>query len=873
MNKKINFRKKTLVISLALMMVSSIFVLPSGADNGGTYDYVIITTNAIVGASEELGFFIHMKEINGHSVLVVTEDDFGSKIGQYPNDRADKIRKWLIDNYVGLGIDYVLFIGDPDPDDPQLPEDHVGDIPMKMCLTTTFTPNNPGIPTDLYFGDLDSNWDMDGDGMYCEIATDLTGPKSPDPTIHEDTFSILWVGQVYCNYSTDYTFWTFSDDAVNVSIDGNWVINNWVSHDQTIDEATLTMSEGFHDIIVAYREDYGDAIIRLYWRTEVDKDDPCYIGDELIPSENLYDSYGFQNGLTGFYYDEPDLESGYRFERKDSQLAFFWGTGDKTDTDPDHHAEVAVGRIPVYDNDYDQLDEILRKIIDYETDPGDINWRKSILLPMVPMNDITTSTGLGEALRGMAIFNGFSYYRIYEEDYGLGPEATPCTPENTYTEWANGYGMVTWHTHGGKEGASHVIDITHLVHLDDTKPAFLFQASCHNAWPECKTNLAYSLLKQGGIAMAAATRMSTGCWGEYTFFDPSSICNHDMAYFYTKNIIVNGLTAGDSLDSVKYNQDPMGANTIRYVLYGDPECYLLTTFPNEFPVADAGGPYTGYEGSAVSFDASLSNDSEGDPLEFRWDFDDDGTYDTDWSSSPYAEYTWGDDHSGFVTVEVRDLIGKTNTSTSTVTVENVKPTTTLDTLNQPNPQFILPLIHNLIFEGSFTDPGWLDTHTSEWDFGDSTTTPGIITEENDEPYSTGTSTAEHVYSAPGTYTITLTITDDEGGSDSDTMEVEVVDEFGALQDIDDYIQNLPNSAFKEKANQRKNAMHNMINAIHDMLVEMEYNGATQDLINNIRAKADGYIDGLLLNDWITDPDAQYHLCMKIDDLTAYLALL
>jgi len=56
MNKKINFRKKTLVISLALMMVSSIFVLPSGADNGGTYDYVIITTNAIVGASEELGF-------------------------------------------------------------------------------------------------------------------------------------------------------------------------------------------------------------------------------------------------------------------------------------------------------------------------------------------------------------------------------------------------------------------------------------------------------------------------------------------------------------------------------------------------------------------------------------------------------------------------------------------------------------------------------------------------------------------------------------------------------------------------------------------------------------------------------------------------
>jgi hypothetical protein len=42
---------------------------------GPPYDYVIITTNDIVDNSERLENFIYMKELNGHDVLVVTEDD------------------------------------------------------------------------------------------------------------------------------------------------------------------------------------------------------------------------------------------------------------------------------------------------------------------------------------------------------------------------------------------------------------------------------------------------------------------------------------------------------------------------------------------------------------------------------------------------------------------------------------------------------------------------------------------------------------------------------------------------------------------------------------------------------------------------------
>ncbi|EMR75036.1 hypothetical protein MBGDF03_01011 [Thermoplasmatales archaeon SCGC AB-540-F20] len=84
---------------------------------------------------------------------------------------------------------------------------------------------------------------------------------------------------------------------------------------------------------------------------------------------------------------------------------------------------------------------------------------------------------------------------------------------------------------------------------------------------------------------------------------------------------------------------------------------------------------------------------------------------------------------------------------------------------------------------------------------------------------------------------------------------------------------IQDSAFKNKSNQRKNALHNKISAIFGMLEKQKYNNTINKLINDIRAKADGHIDGNSNDDWIIDPDAQYHICMKIDDLTAYLYIL
>ena len=178
MNRKIKFGRKTLVIYLALMMILSIFVFPSGANGVDTYDYVIITTNAIVEGSEELDHFIYTKEFQGHGVKVVTEDDFGPLTGEPPNQVPEKIREWLKYYYVGYGIDYVLLIGDPDPDDPKDPSDHIGDIPMKMTSGLYFTYWDWHEPTDYYYADLQGNWDLDGDGFFGEVNS-IDAPQSP----------------------------------------------------------------------------------------------------------------------------------------------------------------------------------------------------------------------------------------------------------------------------------------------------------------------------------------------------------------------------------------------------------------------------------------------------------------------------------------------------------------------------------------------------------------------------------------------------------------------------------------------------------------------------------------------------------------------
>ncbi len=187
---------------------------------------------------------------------------------------------------------------------------------------------------------------------------------------------------------------------------------------------------------------------------------------------------------------------------------------------------------------------------------------------------------------------------------------------------------------------------------------------------------------------------------------------------------------------------------------------------NAPPVADVNGPYSADEGSAMTFDASGSSDPDGDPLQYRWDFEDDGTWDTAYSSSPTATHTWNDDYTGTVRVEVDDGQA-TDTDTATVTVNNVDPLV--------NAGLAATIDEGSLFtgSGSFTDPG-ADTWKATVDYGDGTGVRPVVLNP-DKTFSLA-----HIYAdddPSGTpwddYTVTVTVTDDDGGIHSDTLTVTV----------------------------------------------------------------------------------------------------
>jgi hypothetical protein len=195
------------------------YVLPDGPEQGGTevfndsnswkdgdlplkvldqpsitYDYVIITTNAVVSGSSKLSSFISHKQARGHSVLVVTETDFAGLTGQTPDHRAEKIRQWLINNYLTYGIEYVLLIGDPEPYESAGSGE---DIPMKMCWPRQGAGSYEESPTDAFYADLTGDWDLDNDQYYGEWS-DYMGSGGVDFAME------VWVGRIPV-YSAAYS--------------------------------------------------------------------------------------------------------------------------------------------------------------------------------------------------------------------------------------------------------------------------------------------------------------------------------------------------------------------------------------------------------------------------------------------------------------------------------------------------------------------------------------------------------------------------------------------------------------------------------------------------------------------------------------------
>lgn len=175
---------------------------------------------------------------------------------------------------------------------------------------------------------------------------------------------------------------------------------------------------------------------------------------------------------------------------------------------------------------------------------------------------------------------------------------------------------------------------------------------------------------------------------------------------------------------------------------------------NQQPVADVNGPYYVDEGSPVTLDGSGSTDPDNDTLQYRWDLDNDGVWDTNWSLNPVTANTWMDDGTYTVALEIKDADNETDKINGTVFVSDLAPTAGFGW--SPSPQD----------EGSpiqFTDqsvsyPDALVSWSWEFDGG------GSSTDRN----------PTYIYGDDGVYLVTSTVTDDDGSTDTTTHNITIL---------------------------------------------------------------------------------------------------
>ncbi|UCG69148.1 MAG: PKD domain-containing protein [Thermoplasmata archaeon] len=174
---------------------------------------------------------------------------------------------------------------------------------------------------------------------------------------------------------------------------------------------------------------------------------------------------------------------------------------------------------------------------------------------------------------------------------------------------------------------------------------------------------------------------------------------------------------------------------------------------NQPPVADAGPDQMVEEGETVYFDGSGSYDPDGYIVNYTWYFGD--------GNFGYGEYPTHVYHipgTYNVTLTVKDDEGATDTDICIITVMEVTPPNQPPIADAGSDQTVFEDdVVNFDGSGSYDPDGFIVNYT--WDFGDGNFGYGEF--------------PTHIYDTPGSYNVTLTVTDDDNATDSDVMTVTV----------------------------------------------------------------------------------------------------
>jgi len=173
---------------------------------------------------------------------------------------------------------------------------------------------------------------------------------------------------------------------------------------------------------------------------------------------------------------------------------------------------------------------------------------------------------------------------------------------------------------------------------------------------------------------------------------------------------------------------------------------------NQPPVANTDGPYSGIAGVAVALDGSMSSDPDGSIISYTWDFGD-GTSGTGASTT----HTYASANLYNVSLTVMDDTGATDSIATTATI-TAAPVNQLPVADANGPYSGIAG-SPVTFDGSASNDPDGSIASYSWDFGDGNSGTGV--------------TPSHTYTIDGNYTVSLTVTDNEGATGSDTSTASI----------------------------------------------------------------------------------------------------
>lgn len=276
---------------------------------------------------------------------------------------------------------------------------------------------------------------------------------------------------------------------------------------------------------------------------------------------------------------------------------------------------------------------------------------------------------------------------------------------------------------------------------------------------------------------------------------------------------------------------------------------------------DAGSDQTVDEGDAVNVSAPFDDPTGATNHSATIDWGDGtsgaGTVIGGASGTVSGSHIYGDNGSYIVSVVVATLTGGSGEDTLNVTVNNVAPVVSIDSLDQPTAIIILPG-ETLILSGSYADVGPDDTHSANSDWGDGTAHAVPVNANSPS----GTVTDTHSYDQPGEYEIVLTVIDDDGASGVDKIKVKVIGPSEACAVIGSTIQNMLDNQFNSTpVDPIKEQLAGLLDEVTRMIGDSDYQGALDKLDGEIRSA---------IMDELSDSQNRDDILSMVDGLSGYI---